>query len=46
MKVSEVSFTVDYQTKIVKCDCATKENFEVKITVIPFGCILINKVHW
>ena len=23
-----------------------KENFQVKITLLPFGCILINKVHW
>ena len=32
--------------KIVKCDYAGKEYFEVKITVFLFGCILINKVHW
>ena len=31
--------------KIVKCDCAAKEYFEVKTTVFPFGCILIDKVH-
>ena len=46
MEVSEVSLVVDCQTKIVKCDCAVKENFEVKIIVLTFGCILINKVHW
>ena len=31
--------------KIVKCDYTVKVNFEVKIIVLPFGCILINKVH-
>ena len=31
--------------KIVKRDYAAKEKFEVKITVLPFGCILINIVH-
>ena len=46
MEVSKVSLVVDCQTKIVKCDCAAKENFEVKIIVLTFGCILINKVYW
>ena len=36
----EVSFAVDCQTKIVKCDCAANENFEVTITVLSFGCVL------
>ena len=46
MKIWEVSFTVDCQTKIVKCDyTAKKKNFEGKITVLPFSCILINKMH-
>ena len=38
------------QTKIVKCNYAVpkqkRKNFEVDITVLPIGCILINKVHW
>ena len=34
------SFAIDCQTKIVKCDYTAKENFEVKVTVLPFGCIL------
>ena len=42
----EVTLAVDCQTKIVKCDYAAKENFEVKTKVPPFGYILINKVHW
>ena len=46
MKIREVSFAVDRQKKIVKYDYAAKENFEVKIAVLPFHCILINKVHW
>ena len=45
MKIWEVSSAVDCQTKIVKCDYAAKKTFEVKITVLPFGCILIT-VHW
>ena len=32
--------------KIVKCDYAAKKYFEVNITVLPFGCILLNKMHW
>ena len=46
MKVREVSFAADCQTKVVKCDCAANKKIEVKITVLPFGCILINIVHW
>ena len=46
MKVWEVSLAVDCQTKIVKCGCAAKENFEVTVIVLTFGCILINKMHW
>ena len=45
MKVWEVSFAVDRQTKIVKCDCAVKKKIEVKITVRPSGHILMNKEH-
>ena len=44
--IYEVSFAVDCQTKIVKCSYSAKENFEVKIILLPVGCILINKVHW
>ena len=44
-KIWEVSFAVHCQTKIVKCGYAATENFEVKIIVFPFGCILINKVR-
>ena len=46
MKVREVSFAADCQTKVVKCDCAANKKIEVKITVLPFGYILINSVHW
>ena len=46
LTTKKLSLTVDCQTKIVKCDCAAKENFEVKIIVLTFGCILINKVNW
>ena len=46
MKIREISFAVDWQKKIVKYDYAAKGNFEVKIEVLFFGCILINKVHW
>ena len=42
-KIWEVSFAVHCQAKIVKCGYAATENFEVKIIVFPFGCILINK---
>ena len=35
-------FADDCEAKIVKCDYAAKE---VKITVLPIGHILINKVH-
>ena len=45
-KIREVSFAVGCQTNIVKCDYAAKEKFEVKITVLPFSCILIKKVYW
>ena len=45
-KIWEVSLTVDYQTKIVKCRYAAEKYFEVKIIVLPIGCILINKVYW
>ena len=44
-KIWEVSFAVEWQKKTVKCYYATKENFEMKIIVLPFGCILINKVR-
>ena len=42
-KIWEVSFAVDCQMKIFECDYAAKEYFEVKATVFPFSCILINK---
>ena len=41
----EVSFAVDCQKKILKCDYAAKENYEVKVIVLTLGFILINKVH-
>ena len=33
----EVSVVVDCQTKIVMCDYAAKEDFEVTITVLPIA---------
>ena len=38
MKIWEVSVAIDCQTNF-ECDYAVKENFEVTIMVLPFGCI-------
>ena len=42
-KIWEVSFAVDCKTKIVKCGYAAEENFEMKIIVLPFSCISVNR---
>ena len=39
MKVCEVSFAVDCQTKIVKYGYTAKEKYEVKIIVLSFSGI-------
>ena len=45
MEIQEVSDIVHCQTKIMECSLARKENTEVRTTILPFGCMVINKIH-